>query len=282
MANLLNVLAFLLLWRAGQQLLGHPVMAREQAGLAALSGVLIVVFGLSPETAQQRVAIVPFAIAWISCRASTLAYDRLRREQIPGAAIALILTGWIVGLLLIARGVSGLVSDTPIEFSHDAPVTLALAYVLLVAIFAVNLVFAYVLLQRTVRALTRLSRVDPLTGLFNRRAIVEALQREWQRHGPDGAGFSVDSRSSASTWITSRRSTTVTVTRSATQCWSALRSACPPACRPGRPSGAAAAKSFCCCCRAPARRRHAPGPRACAPGWPTAGRWIPAGSVMSR
>jgi len=190
-ANLLNVLAFLLLWRAGQQLLGHPVMAREQAGLAALSGVLIVVFGLSPETAQQRVAIVLFAIAWISCRASTLAYDRLRREQIPGAAIALILTGWIVGLLLIARGVSGLVSDTPIEFSHDAPVTLALAYVLLVAIFAVNLVFAYVLLQRTVRALTRLSRVDPLTGLFNRRAIVEALQREWQRHGPDGAGFSV-------------------------------------------------------------------------------------------
>jgi diguanylate cyclase (GGDEF)-like protein len=190
-ASVLHVQTFLLLWRGSHRLFDNPVLTREQAGLGVICGSLIIVFGWSPETAQQRVAIVLFAIAWVTCRASAMSYTRLHRERVAGAAVALILTGWTVGLVLIARGVSGLLSDAPIEFSHDSPVTLALAYVLLVAIFAVNLVFAYVVLQRVVRELTWLSMRDPLTGLFNRRAIVDALQREWEQRDSGERMFAV-------------------------------------------------------------------------------------------
>jgi len=66
-----------------------------------------------------------------------------------------------------------------------------LAYVLLAAGFVANLVFANIVFGRMVRQLRRLSRHDMLTGLYNRRAIVDALQLEWDRFRRGGAAFTV-------------------------------------------------------------------------------------------
>lgn len=100
-------------------------------------------------------------------------------------AAAITSIGAPVGLLLL-RAAAGEVSSVPAELFSNR---VTYGYVLL-ASAAVFTLFGYAL-GRQADALQRLSRLDPLTTMPNRRALEEHLHQEWTRVGRDRAPLSV-------------------------------------------------------------------------------------------
>lgn len=191
LSNVCSMLSFALLWRAALAMTGDPGHEREQWTLALVGALLLLWFGRSPETGQQRVTVYFLVVAWIAFRGCWQVSRRLWSDQLRWTAAIMLITGWLLGGLFLGRGASGLMSAVSTEFTFDSPPTLILAYVILAAGFTVNLVFANLVFGRMVRQLRRLSRHDMLTGLYNRRAIADALQLEWQRYRRGGPAFSV-------------------------------------------------------------------------------------------
>jgi diguanylate cyclase (GGDEF)-like protein len=191
LSNLVSLLAFVVLWHAGQALTGKRYSTAEQLAVLLLGGGLILSFGREAQHAQERVACYFLASAWVAARGAWQAFQRLREEAQKVAAWALLATGWTTAALFIWRAAVGLTTNERIEFDHHSDTTNTLALVLMVAVFSLNMVFAQIVFGRMTRALEKLSRHDALTGLFNRRAILEALQVEWDRCARSGVAFSV-------------------------------------------------------------------------------------------
>ena len=191
LSNLCSMLSFTMLWRTGLAMTDQALHAREQALLMAVGAALLLWFGQSPQTGQQRVTVYFLVVSWIAIRGSWQVGRRLWQERLRGTGATMLTVGWLLGGLFLHRGLSGLRSPVSTEFTSDTTPTLVLAYVLLAAGFVANLVFANIVFGRMVRQLRRLSRHDMLTGLYNRRAIVDALQLEWDRFRRGGEAFTV-------------------------------------------------------------------------------------------
>jgi diguanylate cyclase (GGDEF)-like protein len=191
LSNLLSLMAFLVLWNAGQVLTGKRNSTVEQVVVLLLGGTLILSLGRDAQQGQERAACHLLAIAWIALRGAWQACRRLREEALKVAAWALLTTGWTTAALLVWRAALGLFTHEPIEFDYHSETTNTMALLLMVAVFSLNMVFAQVVFGRMTRTLERLSRHDALTGLYNRRAITEALEIEWDRYRRSGVAFSV-------------------------------------------------------------------------------------------
>lgn len=190
-SNLCSMLSFAMLWRTALAMTGQDRPLREQTVLMLVGTALLLWFGQSPQTGQQRVTAYFLVVAWIAFRGSWQVGRRLWQTRLKGTGATMLVVGWLLGGLFLHRGLSGLLSTVSTEFTSDTRPTLLLAYVLLAAGFVANMVFASIVFGRMVRQLRRLSRHDMLTGLYNRRAIVDALQLEWDRFRRGGAAFSV-------------------------------------------------------------------------------------------
>jgi diguanylate cyclase (GGDEF)-like protein len=129
--------------------------------------------------------------AWVVMRGGWQGFRRLLLVAEKGPAWVLLVTGWIVAGLYAWRAVKSLSGTIEIEFNHASDTNNALALVMMVGVFSVNIVFAQIVFGRATAELLRLSRHDALTGLFNRRAIVESMQIEWDRFKRSGVAFSV-------------------------------------------------------------------------------------------
>lgn len=102
---------------------------------------------------------------------------------------------WVLGvvavpcvLVVAARGMDGLVFGLPIAAERDASGATGFAIFGFFGMSAANGVLAYATVRAMVGTLEQQSRHDELTGLFNRRGLMEALQRRWGRwieHGQD-------------------------------------------------------------------------------------------------
>jgi diguanylate cyclase (GGDEF)-like protein len=191
LSNLCSMLSFAMLWRTALAMTDQAQHAREQTVLMAVGAALVLWFGQSPQTGQQRVTAYFLVVAWIAFRGSWQVGRRLWQDRLRGTGATMLVVGWLLGGLFLHLGLSGLLSTVSTEFTSDTKPTLVLAYVLLAAGFVANMVFANIVFGRMVRQLRRLSRHDMLTGLYNRRAIVDALQLEWDRFRRGGAAFTV-------------------------------------------------------------------------------------------
>lgn len=190
-ANLLSLGAIVVLWRAGQAITGPRYSSREQLVVLLVGAALILWFGRSAASGQQRVVSYFLASGWVAVRGGWQSYFRLRAEALRVAALALLATSWTTAALFFWRAAVGLTSDVRIELNDPSDTSSTLALILMVAVFSLNMVFAQIVFGRTTAELKRLSRHDSLTGLYNRRAAFDVLQTEWKRFVRTGVAFSV-------------------------------------------------------------------------------------------
>jgi GGDEF domain-containing protein len=81
--------------------------------------------------------------------------------------------------------------DWPIELDREQSGSLQLPYLVLAIGTLFNSVLAYVVVHNIVMQLEDVNRQDALTGLPNRRAFMDAMERCWAHWRRDRAGFAV-------------------------------------------------------------------------------------------
>jgi diguanylate cyclase (GGDEF)-like protein len=104
----------------------------------------------------------------------------------PAFVAAWLLGPWELGANMVATTVACLVGLSP---SHDDPVGLAVQVGVSAGMLNTGALGVFVLRRRVQRLLVAtqtLTRLDPLTGLFNRRFLVEQAPRLWRQARRDG------------------------------------------------------------------------------------------------
>ncbi len=178
-SNFLSLWALVAIIQAADQILKIKISQREIWVVMTLAGAGILGFGLSPETANWRVLLLFLAITWMLVRNGLLVWQ-LKTEphlRMPVKSIAVISMG--LAALLLVRAMAGLVGQASIEFTATDKLTLFLPFLLLVGVSMVNLGFAYLALSSVFTRLRNLARSDELTGLLNRKALTEEIDRAW-------------------------------------------------------------------------------------------------------
>jgi diguanylate cyclase (GGDEF)-like protein len=182
-ANAVTVVAFALMRRGTERFMGVPAHDREQ--LALLLPALAVFAWLGPQRddAPLRIVLAYGLQALILARTLRTIRPALLREfgrasmrGIVGCGAALV----GVLLLLAMRQVLAWPEPTEMQTAGAANVVLMLTYLSGSAFFSFG--FLTMVARRLVVRLHEASMTDALTGLFNRRAVNEALQRAWLRH----------------------------------------------------------------------------------------------------
>lgn len=190
-SNLLTLWAFVALIQAADRLIHIRMPQSELMLVLVLGGLGILGLGLSPQYGQLRVSVLLFSIAWLISHAGlkTFRLQLLHRER--RAAVATAVTAWVVAAMFTWRGLAGLWSTQSIEFDISTVATLAMAFVLLVAVFAINVIFAFLVNARAAQHLRQLTPYDPLTGLPQRAVLVNTLNNEWALHQQQRKPFSI-------------------------------------------------------------------------------------------
>ncbi|TXG80814.1 MAG: GGDEF domain-containing protein [Rhodocyclaceae bacterium] len=186
--NAVTVVGFALMRRGTERFLGLPARDREQLAVVLPTLALLAWLGPGREDAPLRIVATYCVQAWILARTlwtvrPALAAEFGRRSMlgivVPGALMVVML------LLLAGRQWKAWPEPTEMQVSGAANVAVMLTYLSGCALFSFG--FLTMVTQRLVMRLREASMRDALTGLFNRRAMNEALQRAWLRHRRSGA-----------------------------------------------------------------------------------------------
>ncbi|MEY2690690.1 MAG: hypothetical protein RL375_4890 [Pseudomonadota bacterium] len=191
LSNILSLASFVVLWRACQALIDEKETTREQVAVFLIGATAISWFSTSASFAQHRVASYFLATAWIASRSGWRAFKGLRREALALPAWALLASAGTIAAMFVWRAISGLTGQAQIELSYASDANNTLALVAMVTVYTVNIMIAAVIFGRMTAELERQSRRDSLTGLPNRRDIVESLNIEWARYQRSGVPFSL-------------------------------------------------------------------------------------------
>lgn len=198
-ANLLAMVVFMALRRGVLLLLAQAPCDREQALLLLVCGAAQVAWAGSadPQRSSWAVLGTSIAIGWSLLRVLQQAWTPLRQEFGPRGAAALLSPHALGAALYVMRFIGGLIQPErfarPID--ETTPFNLLAVLVLGILNLALNVSFAVVIQVRLVRRLQKLSQIDSLTGLLNRRELLAqlAVQRRWQaRFGESYAVLLVD------------------------------------------------------------------------------------------
>ncbi|MBL8344531.1 MAG: GGDEF domain-containing protein [Rubrivivax sp.] len=186
--NAVTVIGFALMRRGTEQFMGLPAQDREQLAVLLPALALFGWLGPGPEEAPIRIVAAYGLQAWILARTlwtvrPALASEFGRASMLgivgPGSLLVLVLVG-----LALRQGVAW-PEPTEMQVNRTANVALMLTYLGGSALFSFG--FLTMVTQRLVARLREASMRDALTGLFNRRAMNDALQRAWLRHRRTGA-----------------------------------------------------------------------------------------------
>jgi diguanylate cyclase (GGDEF)-like protein len=188
-ANVLSLLALVAIRRGLQLFLRLPLRDRESAGLLLLCAALNIAWaGPQGDWPAGAVIATSACVAWTLGRTTFEILAPLQREFGRRGAW---LVGWPYGIgavLFSLRFGLGLVLPAqvarPVNVDNSFNIGVVLA--ILVLNLAINASLAVLVLLRLVRKLQRLSNHDPLTGLLNRRRLMQVLAQQKQalaRHG---------------------------------------------------------------------------------------------------
>lgn len=189
-ADMLLLLAMLLLWRGTGQALRLPPMA-SPLPLVAMALGAIAALGLNAESAQWRGAVLLVVMAWMVGRLS-LACLRPVSASLGLAAgrVMWALASWLAALML-ARAVGGLWLDWPMQAHLGDASTLALGLLSAAVLTLLNALLAALLLRGTLGLLRSQAHIDALTGLINDQGLARALAQAWSRWTREHRRFAV-------------------------------------------------------------------------------------------
>lgn len=177
--NLLQVVGFVMLWRAGCGLTGAPSAATEQRWLLLLACGLLLLMGLSPDTDHERETVAFLVKVWLLVRAGMQVVQQLRLGGQTQLATALLVTTGLAVLAFALRLLAGVLLGPGVDTRFHGHTLLGGALVM--PIFAINMLAAYQAFGRVVQDVNRLARADALTGLADETALGAALQHAWRR-----------------------------------------------------------------------------------------------------
>lgn len=191
-ANLLSLLAFAALRRGIERFLRLPSSDREQGAVLLLTCGLLALLGPSAENASWRVVLAYGTQAYTMLRTFTRAWTPLQAEFGPTTRLALGLPGVLIGLMQAALALRQVFDwEHPGEMQSATASSYLLMYYYLGALALFNFGFMVLITQRLVLDLRRASRRDTLTGLPNRLALDEAVERHWQQFRRRGRRFAM-------------------------------------------------------------------------------------------
>ncbi len=191
-ANVLSLLAFASLRRGIERFLRLPSSDREQALVLLLACGALVLLDPSQDTASWRVVLAYGTQAYVMLRTFTRAWAPLQAEFGPATRLALGVPGVLIGAMLAWLALRQLFDWAhPNEMQRNTAASYLLMYYYLGGLALFNFGFMVLLTQRLVLGLRRASRRDSLTGLANRLAMDEAVERHWQQFRRRGRAFAM-------------------------------------------------------------------------------------------
>jgi len=182
-ANVLSIIAFAVVCRGIELFMRVPRHDLEQALVVVLAGGTVALLGPQVEHASWRVVLSYGSQGYLMLRAMWSVRRALRLEFGRTTFVAIVLPGLLISLLLAILAIKQLADFAhPMEMQRGTAGNYGLMYYYLGGSALFNFGFMVLLTQRLVVKLLHSSRRDALTGLFNRRALDEEMQRTWQRH----------------------------------------------------------------------------------------------------
>jgi diguanylate cyclase (GGDEF)-like protein len=182
-ANVLSIIAFAVVRRGIELFARVPKHDLEQVAVVVVAGGAIALLGPQEENASWRVVLTYGSQAYLMLRTMWTVRRALRLEFGRVTFVAIVVPGVLISLLLAALALRQIVDFArPLEMQRNTAANYWLMYYYLGGAALFNFGFMVLLTQRLVVKLQHTSRRDALTGLFNRRALDEELERTWQRH----------------------------------------------------------------------------------------------------
>ncbi|MDD4885471.1 MAG: GGDEF domain-containing protein [Thiomonas sp.] len=192
LADVLLVASAIAARHANALFFGRPTQWLEQGLILALAIVGVGLTGTSPHLEAWRVALVCLLIAWIAVRGVWIVHASMAQEFGSTISLTLHIPALMVAAALLWRAVAALNGD--MQALHYRSATLLnelLSLMLLPVASFLSLAYGGMLMARQGRRLRDLALKDTLTGLYNRRAAQELLEREWTAYRQKDLPFCV-------------------------------------------------------------------------------------------
>ena len=165
---------------------------REQLVTFVVLAGLLAWMGTGVEQAPARVLLTYGADMWITLRLMTTIHSAVRADYGQRLAVTIASPAvLIIAAFAVPFGRQLMDLDRPVEIHRFDEANLQSLYLYMVAAAVFNFGFMAVVTHRLLARLRDLSHRDALTGLFNRRAIEQELQREWRRWRRRRDGFAL-------------------------------------------------------------------------------------------
>lgn len=180
-SDVLAVIGLTMYWRGINAFTSVRVSRWLLDGLPALACVLILWFYFIEPNGTARTEVMFLAVGLTAIFAVALNFQSVRREFGNLMAALLICAGIWLCLILVWRAVLALASGGTIPLDLDKSVDVWTVIALLASGSFAYYLLGYGIVGRLVERLDYLSTHDALTGLLNRRAVLDSLEDEWQR-----------------------------------------------------------------------------------------------------
>ena len=182
-ANLLVLTGFAAMRRGTERFMAAPNSDREQLLVLLPLLALTALFGPDKDHAVTRVTLAYAVEAYVVLRTMWTIRLPLKREFGRPAVLVILVPGLLIGLTFAAAALRQMLNwQQPLELQRNLVGNLGLVAIFLAGSALFNVGFMAMLMMRLVVNLRQASQIDPLTGLFNRRALDQALELAWQGH----------------------------------------------------------------------------------------------------
>lgn len=183
-ANLLLLVGFLCAQRGMLAFLRLPERDVEMAVLSMATLVGMLILGPLPRSKGwiHPGYLVAAAVGWLVLSTTWRAHRPLREHFGGTVAWVVTVSNGLIGVLNWIRVVMALLAPQAIVPLHvPSTINIVLVYITMATAAIFNFMFLFLIVLRLLRRLTVLVQRDALTGLFNRRAMEDMLDRAWSR-----------------------------------------------------------------------------------------------------
>ncbi len=193
LGDALVVLGFIAMRRGLQWFMRKPRTDLEHLLIGAVTTALAATVFMPFDLPAASAVLVAVATIWVCMRAALESHTIIQSEfgrLTPWVVVSPL--GVVMGMMLLRVGyVVFNVGATMPMWEHNSIAQIVLIMLLMALAVTINFALGYVVVMRLVGKLRHLSQHDGLTGLLNRRAMEQLLDREAQRLQRFGQPYAV-------------------------------------------------------------------------------------------